>query len=322
MSERVATLVLSGGGAKGAFQIGAERVLREEFGFRWERIFGVSVGALNATLLAQQEYARLMNLWLNIQEEDVYRKFSWPRVAFRLAVQRKLGFYDDSPLRALIQKHASGRSFRTPTHVGRVSLVSGEYELVPSDAPDFLDAVWHSATMPVIWEAIGANAFVDGGLRNVTPLGDALGFNPTEIVVIPCSSGASEQVDRPAHIIDVAKRSLTDITINEILLNDVQEFIRINDLVRQAHTVGLELKKADGSAYRYCPITVLNPQKPLGDTLDFSPTTIRLRMRHGEDIARAAMVQQAEMNPPPMSPGSAPSSTPRSSPGSPAGGRG
>ncbi|HYO58184.1 patatin-like phospholipase family protein [Archangium sp.] len=287
MAERPATLVLSGGGAKGAFQVGAERVLREEFGFRWERIFGVSVGALNATLLAQKEYARLLDLWLNIREEDIYRKFAWPIVAFRLAVQRKLGFYDDTPLRRLIQKHTTGRPFLTPAHVGRVSLVSGEYELVPSTAPDFLDAVWHSATMPVIWEAIGPLAHVDGGLRNVTPLGDALGFKPTEIVVIPCSSAGIDTAKPPTNILDVAKRSLTDITINEILRNDVEEFVRINELVKQAHDAKLTLKKPDGTPYLYCPITVIEPQKPMGDTLDFRQETLRLRMRHGEEVARA-----------------------------------
>jgi NTE family protein len=297
MAERAATLVLSGGGAKGAFQVGAERVLREEFGFRWERIFGVSVGALNATLLAQREYARLMDLWLNIREEDIYRKFPWPLVAFRLALQRKLGFYDDAPLRKLIQKHATGRPFHIPAHVGRVSLVSGEYELVPSSAPDFLDAVWHSATMPVIWEAIGAQAHVDGGLRNVTPLGDALSLNPTEIIVIPCSSAGIDTVKPPTNILDVAKRSLADITLNEILRNDVQEFVRINDLVRQAHEANLTLKKPDGTPYVYCPITVIEPEKPMGDTLDFGQETIRLRMRHGEEIARA-VIQRTGTRPP------------------------
>ncbi|MFL5357504.1 patatin-like phospholipase family protein [Archangium sp.] len=295
MTERPATLVLSGGGAKGAFQVGAERVLREDFGFRWERIFGVSVGALNATLLAQQEYGRLMQLWLNIREEDIYKKFPWALVAFRLALQRKLGFYDDTPLRKLIQQHASGRPFRVPAHVGRVSLVSGEYELIPSDAPDFLDAVWHSATMPVIWEAIGDKAYVDGGLRNVTPLGDALNFKPTEIVVIPCSSAGIDTAKPPATILDAAKRSLTDITINEILRNDVDEFVRLNDLVRQAHDAGVTLKKPDGMPYLYCPITIIEPTKAMGDTLDFSPETIRLRMRHGEEVARSVL-QQAEVN--------------------------
>jgi NTE family protein len=297
MMERPATLVLSGGGAKGAFQVGAERVLREEFGFRWERIFGVSVGALNTLLLAQREYERLRNLWLTLREEDIYRKFPWPLVAFRLAVQRKLGFYDDTPLRTLIQKHAAGRRFLTPAHVGRVSLVSGEYELVPSDAPDFLDAVWHSATMPVIWEAIGPQAHVDGGLRNVTPLGDALGFKPTELVVIPCSAAGIDTVKPPANIVDVAKRSLTDITINEILRNDVDGFVRINELVKQAHDAKLTLKKPDGTPYLYCPITLIEPRKPMGDTLDFSQETIRLRMRHGEEVARE-VIQRTGARPP------------------------
>lgn len=294
MTDRPATLVLSGGGAKGAFQVGAERVLREVHGFQWERIFGVSVGALNATLLAQRAYKELMDIWMNIREEDVYRKFSWPVIAFRLGLLRKLGLYDDGPLRDLIYKHAAGRPFAVPAHVGRVSLVSGAYELVPHDAKDFLDAVWHSATMPVIWEPVGRDAIVDGGLRNVTPLGDALQYDPTEIVVIACSSPKLEPVKPPANILDVAKRALTDITINEILLNDVDTFVRINDIVRQAHEAGLELRKPDGSPYRYCRITVIEPTQPLGDTLDFSPEVVRARLRHGEELARAAMIPTDE----------------------------
>jgi NTE family protein len=289
MSDRPATLVLSGGGGKGAFQVGAERVLREELGFRWERIFGVSVGALNATLLAQQAYSQLRELWLRIREEDIYRKFPWPIVAIRVGM-RKLGFYDNSPLRDLVRRHAAGRPYLTPAHIGRVSLISGEYEMVPNTAPDFLDAVWHSATMPVVWEAIGPRAYVDGGLRNVTPLGDALAYEPSEIVVLACESGILAPAKPPTNLLDISKRSLVEVTINEILRNDINEFIRINDLVRQGQEAGLTLKKQDGTPYRYCRITVVEPAKPLGDTLDFSQESIRWRMNHGEEMARKAIV--------------------------------
>ncbi|HVG62407.1 MAG TPA: patatin-like phospholipase family protein [Hyalangium sp.] len=289
MPDRPATLVLSGGGGKGAFQVGAERVLREERGFRWERIFGVSVGALNATLLAQQAYSQLRELWLRLREEDIYRKYPWPIVAIRVGM-RKLGFYDNSPLRGLIQRHAAGRPFLTPAHIGRVSLISGEYEMVPNTAPDFLDAVWHSATMPVVWEAIGPQGYVDGGLRNVTPLGDALSYEPSEIVVLACESGVLSPMKPPANVLDVSKRSLVEVTINEILRNDINEFIRINDLVRQGLEAGLTLKKQDGTPYRYCRITVVEPAQPLGDTLDFSQESIRWRMNHGEEMARKAIL--------------------------------
>ncbi len=296
MTERPATLVLSGGGAKGGFQAGAERVLREVHGFRWERVFGVSVGALNAALLAQRSYKELNEIWLNIREEDVHRKFSWPVVALRLGLFRKLGLYDNSPLRDLVYKFAAGRPFAVPAHVGRVSLVSGNYEVVPHDARDFLEAVWQSANLPVIWEPIGRRAIVDGGLRNVTPLGDALQFDPTELVVISCSSPKLEPVKPPASILDVAARALADITMSEILFNDVDTFVRINDLVRQAYVAGVELKKPDGTPYRYCPITVIEPTVPLGDTLDFSPEQLRMRMRHGEERAREA-VRPTEVGP-------------------------
>jgi NTE family protein len=288
VSNNRAMLVLSGGGARGAFQVGAERVLREEFGYRWERVFGVSVGALNATLIAQEEYERLYSLWRSVREADVYVKFSWLRIAWRLAVRGKLGLFDNRPLRATIEDQAAGRPFRIPAHVGRVSLVSGQYELIGSDAPDFLDAVWESATMPIIWEPIGPAANVDGGLRNVTPLGDALDFGPSEIVVLLSSPKALEASDPPRSILDVAKRSLVEITLNEILVNDVREFTRINDLVKQAAKHGIVLTDPDGRPFRYCPILVVMPKEPLGDTLDFSPAMIDHRLRAGAEAAREA----------------------------------
>ncbi len=288
---RRATLVLSGGGAKGAFQVGAERVLREEGGFRWERVFGVSVGALNGALLGQERPQDLAEVWRTIREQDVQRKFSWPVVAFRVGILGRRGLYDDRPLRATIERHVAGRPFRVPVHVGRVSLASGLYELVGSERPEaeFLDAVWESATMPVVWEPVGPEGFVDGGLRNVTPLGDALAFDPTEIAVILASPRAIEAVPPPRDLLQVALRGLTDIAVNEILVNDLREFLRVNRLVLQAAEQGATLRDESGRPYRHVRITVVEPEGPMGDTLDFSPGIIRDRMAAGEAAARRVL---------------------------------
>jgi NTE family protein len=286
MTERRATLVLSGGGTKGAFQVGAEQVLREEGGFQWERIFGVSVGALNGLLLAQGEYQRLQEVWRTIRQEDVYRKVWWPVIAWRLAVLRKAGIYDAGALRKTIYKHGAGRPFRIPLYVGRVSLTSGTYDIVSSDSPDILDAVWHSATMPVIWEPIGTGAWVDGGLRNVTPLGDALDLEPSALVVINCSPDEPEPAEPPKDIIAAVKRSINDIAVNEIMVNDVREFVRINDLVRQAKKKGVTLENPKGKQYRDYDIGVIRPRMPLGDTLDFSRDVIEQRLEAGKAAAR------------------------------------
>jgi len=290
MTKRRATLVLSGGGTKGAFEVGAEQVLREEGGYEWERIFGVSVGALNGALLAQGEYQRLRDVWRTIRQEDAYRKVWWPVIAWRLAVQRKTGIYDAGVLRKTIEKHVADRPFRTPLSVGRVSLTSGEYEIVSSDTASrtaMLDAIWHSATMPVIWEPIGKGAWVDGGLRNVTPLGDALDHNPTALVVINCSPDEPERAEAPHDIIAAAKRAINDIATNEIMVNDVREFVRINQLVRQARTKGFTLDRPDGQPFRDYDIAVIRPKIPLGDTLDFTPAVIEQRLEAGAAAARA-----------------------------------
>ncbi len=104
-----------------------------------------------------------------------------------------------------------------------------------------------------------------------------------------CPAVAPRALSRSARndIVAVAKRSLTDITINEIMVGDVREFLRINSLVQQAATAGLTLRSPDGEPYRYVPITVVRPATSLGDTLDFSRPAIEARLAAGEAAARA-----------------------------------
>lgn len=59
-------LILAGGGAKGAYQIGAWRALRE-LGITFEAIAGVSIGAINGALIAQGDYDRAVELWSNAE---------------------------------------------------------------------------------------------------------------------------------------------------------------------------------------------------------------------------------------------------------------
>lgn len=76
-------LVLSGGGFKGAFQIGALRYLRHNWSkvqpgsndMKFDVIAGVSVGSLNGVLTACNEFDALEKLWLDIgpNVENIYK---------------------------------------------------------------------------------------------------------------------------------------------------------------------------------------------------------------------------------------------------------
>ena len=63
-------LVLGGGGAKGAYEIGAIAAL-EELGIRAGSVYGTSVGALNAAMYAQGDMQAAEALWESLQLKDV-----------------------------------------------------------------------------------------------------------------------------------------------------------------------------------------------------------------------------------------------------------
>ncbi len=63
-------VILSGGGAKGAYQIGVWKALIDlevEIG----AAYGVSVGAINAAVMASGDYETAKRLWLGIGKTDV-----------------------------------------------------------------------------------------------------------------------------------------------------------------------------------------------------------------------------------------------------------
>ena len=63
-------LVLGGGGAKGAYEIGAIAAL-EDLGVRALSVYGTSVGALNAAMYAQGNLEAAAELWSSIRLSDV-----------------------------------------------------------------------------------------------------------------------------------------------------------------------------------------------------------------------------------------------------------
>ena len=71
-------LVLSGGGAKGAYQIGAYRALRK-LGKNPEIITGTSVGAINGLLIVQGDLYKAVKLWKNMSFSKIYDEDSFEK---------------------------------------------------------------------------------------------------------------------------------------------------------------------------------------------------------------------------------------------------
>lgn len=65
-------LVLAGGGGRGAYQIGCWKALKD-FGYHVQSVAGVSVGGLNAALVAINDVDLATSIWLNTSNHGVYR---------------------------------------------------------------------------------------------------------------------------------------------------------------------------------------------------------------------------------------------------------
>lgn len=64
-------LVLEGGGAKGSYQIGAYKALKE-LGMEISAVTGTSIGALNGAMIVQGELEKAYELWYNISPSRVF----------------------------------------------------------------------------------------------------------------------------------------------------------------------------------------------------------------------------------------------------------
>lgn len=292
MGDKKTALVLSGGGAKGAFQFMAEKYAREVKGYSWDVIAGVSVGALNGVMLAMKKYARLEDLWWNISSDQVYRgKLNfWSILMIAFGAQ---SIYHNDPLWKLLQEEYEYEKVEVDLRIGAVSMRTGEYvRFIPSE-PGFEKAILASTAIPVVWKPVQVSPaypdMVDGGVRNVSPLGDVLDTDPDEVVIINCSPEAPPKVDRPlGNALDIAKHTL-DLLLNEIFITDLREFLRINHNVKEAQEAGVILHNEKGKPYKYYDCKIIQPDEPLGDTLDFSKETNEMRLQAGWEKARQVL---------------------------------
>jgi len=282
-------LVLSGGGAKGAYQVGVLKRWMGEQGRDYDAICGISVGAINGAYLAQFSKGNpkaaadaLEKLWNRVDNSNVKR--SWFPFGV-LGSILKPSVYDSRPLQDWIKRELrtdqvarSGRQLR----VVAVSWNSGEAKVADQSTSDLASWVIASSAFPVMLTPIniGGQLWTDGGLRSVTPLGEAIRLGATEIDVIMCSNPfAADPFDAlgKAAIPALALRAV-DILTDQIMRADLEICGLKNDLARA------------GGPHRHVKLRLLQPSRPLtSDSLDFDPSNLREMMRIGYADADAQL---------------------------------
>lgn len=299
MAARLA-IVLSGGGAKGAFQVGVLDELINKRGVKPAIVVGTSTGAIQALGVAQNTVSELVDVWTGLKgNKDIYKD----RLGLAGAIFGEKALYDASPLRKLLKNFnnpaklaASGIQLRLAV----VSLQSGQFRTIDQTVPDIHNWVYASCAMPVYFDPLQTSdkqQWVDGGVRDVTPLGSALELNPSGVLVIRASPS-----NKPAKskfydgMIPIGLRSV-NILQSEVSRNDVANTSLINDMLaaRGQMFTALEAKGITGAAantlllpfdkqlakYRFAQISVIEPEEEFSDTLEFDPVKIKTAIEAG-----------------------------------------
>lgn len=300
--NRKIALVLSGGGAKGAFQAGALDVFYE-LGYEFDVLSGVSVGALNGAMIATQQLDELQKLWKTIKQSDILHRRTLGEVIKKYVLYKvgisepPRGLNNLAPLKRLLSNYLLGKEIHIPFHFGFVVLESGIYvnatirrEGHYVDEDDIL-RVLASSAIPFQFDPVDfyEQTLVDGGIRNVSPIAQVLPYNPDEIVIIPTKPVDGRQEEAEVNdILQIGKRSI-DVMLDEIFIEDIKRFTQINRIVGQASQQGITLKRPDNTPYKYVESHIVAPTQTLGDSLNFEEEVLQERYDKGKKRAREVL---------------------------------
>ena len=199
-------LVLEGGGAKGAYQIGAWKALKEA-GVKIKGVSGTSVGALNGALICMDDLERAENLWanitysqiINVDDELMGRLFdkSQMKPEFLRETLKEIfrmlgeGGMDITPLRRLIEENIDEDLIRKSP----VEFYSCTYSLTDrkelnvdmKTVPEgqMKDMLLASAYLPGFKnEKLHGKTYVDGGATNVLPMDVLLEHGYQDLILL------------------------------------------------------------------------------------------------------------------------------------------
>ncbi len=317
-------MILSGGGARGAYEVGVLWYVFDDLTRlrgappRVDILCGTSVGAINACFLTAHMsdpvlgLRRLVELWSGLQLTRVLgfgvrQVASIPRLLLGGGNDGR-GLFDVTPMADLVQREISWRAVTrtlrrqqlralsiscTEVSTGRtvVFMQTAPNMVIPTTAPPrTLFRADHigphhalaSAAIPLLFPAVRIDdeLYLDGGLRQNTPIAPALRLGATHLFTIGSSrevhgvvvrEGAGKMARAPGASFLLGK------ILNAFLLDhidvDVDQLKRLNDVIVDGTVaygpeflseMNAAAKRRDSPHYKYVEPLVMRPSEDLG----------------------------------------------------------
>lgn len=214
INNRQRSLVLSGGGGRGAYHVGVLRFL-EEHEWTPDVVAGTSIGAVNGAAIASGHDSRsLWSLWQGLHTKDVQKANLNPLHGNYLL--------DTAPLRATLVREGwvnfeRINSVETAVHLrvtatemntGRLRVFGNSDDLYPSQMTReelTLDHIIASCSIPIVYPAtlLNESLYWDGATVANTPLGPAIDAGAEEIVVVIMTPWDDDEGHERSHTVPV-----------------------------------------------------------------------------------------------------------------------
>ena len=228
-------LVLSGGGGKGAYELGVWNALRELDLDKYVKVIsGTSIGAFNAVLFAQDDQEKEIGLWDEVTMDKLI-----PLTKFQL-IRKGVGLAIGSRAMNFTKKYMKNRwdSVKSAPKDGVMNMINKYLDIdkmkesgricyaACTELPDFTpkyfrlndyssedakDIIMASATLPIIYKSTSVEnkKYFDGGIADNTPIQPVYGEGCDVIIVVLLSN--DEEIDRSLYpntkIIQIAPRT-------------------------------------------------------------------------------------------------------------------
>ncbi|WP_298208740.1 patatin-like phospholipase family protein [Ferrimicrobium sp.] len=221
--------VFGGGGARGACQVGMLHGLLS-LGLTPDLVLGVSVGALNGAVLAEEPnpsgLARLTTLWSGAPLQSLF-----PRRRTLRFLSNRESVHPGDPLRELIRNNLSMRDVadgNLPLHLLLTDADSGD-EAWFHHGP-VVELLYGSAAIPGVLPPLrlDGHRYIDGGMVNPNPVKHAVELGATRIILLLCGSltPTFHSKGRPLSTL-LMGYSLTQLALTKRELADLPTWVRI-----------------------------------------------------------------------------------------------
>lgn len=184
-------LVLSGGGSRGAYQCGVWQALTE-LGITIDIVIGVSVGAINGSMVVQGDPIKTANLWREMKTDMIFDIDADAKIQDYVREFFRNQGAGTGGLKGLLRQYVDEDAIRnSPIDFGLVTTeipsMKGHY-LWKEDIPrgrlyDYITA--SASAFPAVHPIeIGGRYYIDGGYENNLPVTMALEKGATEVIAV------------------------------------------------------------------------------------------------------------------------------------------